>query len=278
MNSVSRKIDLVIPIVLLLILLTSASASLQPTSYLIQSSGSISYSGYVFYDDFETGDFSKWDKGAPSGPEGETGSVEYGMTLTNDPLNVYSGGWSAHAPSEYGTMPCARHGWLARNYPVLYTQAKIMWDITEFQLGKRLDLLKVHGQTYEESHCVRGVKAAVERRTVGDEIHIQWCLAVWMDTNGDGVGELPHYYSTQQMDPTPNTWYTVEIMCRKDAVNGEGRMWINGVELTDISQVGVDTSDQANLNQHRISAQYNTNTATGNVYYDEVIVDDAYIG
>lgn len=70
-----------------------------------------------------------------------------------------------------------------------------------------------------------------------------------------------------------DTWYCIEIKCVVSATVGEIRVWINGVER--ITRTGLN---MGSTNLGRVYAMFYQAPWAANVFYDCVVVADAYIG
>lgn len=99
----------------------------------------------------------------------------------------------------------------------------------------------------------------------------------WMLTYYGGSGDHT-VYSDMQTNPATNTWVCLELYYKRDVVGNDGacKVWINGSELTDISQTNFDgpSSDVNELACWHIVSNGDQFT----VYHDCVVISDAYIG
>lgn len=105
-----------------------------------------------------------------------------------------------------------------------------------------------------------------EARVINVAGTIKWALRYYHN----GV----HYLATsEQQKPVLDTWYCVEVEgISNTATNAESRIYINGNELTDVSQTGKN-------NAYTITCAYIwVNYAGVTHWYDCVVVDTAYIG
>jgi len=82
--------------------------------------------------------------------------------------------------------------------------------------------------------------------------------------------------SSQQMNPSVNTWYCVEIHAKIAAGAGVYQMWVNDSELTDITKTGI-TSDYANMDRVEVGEIYRSAGWTTIVTADCVVVADRRI-
>jgi hypothetical protein len=78
--------------------------------------------------------------------------------------------------------------------------------------------------------------------------------------------------TSEQQKPVLDTWYCVEVCGKSNSTtNAESRMYINGNELTDVSQTGTNNTMQ-------ITCGYLWANTAVTRWYDCVIIDMAYIG
>jgi hypothetical protein len=75
---------------------------------------------------------------------------------------------------------------------------------------------------------------------------------------------------------TTGAWYCVEMQTLIDGANGEFHVWIDGVELEDIAQTGIDNNNYGNITQMYVGISYTTGSVEAN--FDCVVAADAYIG
>jgi hypothetical protein len=72
-----------------------------------------------------------------------------------------------------------------------------------------------------------------------------------------------------------NTWYCIELKYVKSTTAGEYRVWLNGNEVTDLTQTGKNTD--ADVTRVRVGPM-STNVINFAGYFDCVVVADTYIG
>jgi uncharacterized repeat protein (TIGR02543 family) len=81
-----------------------------------------------------------------------------------------------------------------------------------------------------------------------------------------------YYVNSELMKPVLDTWYCVEVKGKSNTItNAESRIYINGNELTDITQTGKN-------NDRQIDQVYIWISGSSTIWYDCVVVDTAYIG
>jgi hypothetical protein len=79
--------------------------------------------------------------------------------------------------------------------------------------------------------------------------------------------------SGQQTNPSLDTWYCVEVEgVSNSTTNAEARVYVNGSELTDITQTGKNNTAQMNSGYLQVSG------SPTSIWYDCVAIDTAYIG
>lgn len=80
-------------------------------------------------------------------------------------------------------------------------------------------------------------------------------------------------YST--FSPVINKWYSVELKMFCNAITGEARMYINGLDSADVT--GKNTAFLLGVGTVAIYGDSRISPTT-NIYYDDVVVDNSYIG
>jgi DNA-directed RNA polymerase subunit RPC12/RpoP len=83
------------------------------------------------------------------------------------------------------------------------------------------------------------------------------------------------YYATSSTTLSTGTWYCIEFKIYKDSTNGEYRVYLDGTEVTDLTQTGKNTASYS-WNSINVGTRINFRTITA--YFDCVVVADTYIG
>jgi flagellin-like protein len=103
----------------------------------------------------------------------------------------------------------------------------------------------------------------------------------FFEISADGKWQLAYrnggnwYYNTATTGPSANTWYCVELKVVVGSGTGEERVYIDGSELTDLAATGLANNDRGNVQSIVIS---NYNPSATQIWFDCVVVADAYIG
>ena len=191
----------------------------------------------IFVDGFESGDFSKWSPtgGSPSVTSGEAHHGNYKAILD--------------AAGEY-----AQARFAAVDH--CFMRAYVMFK-TFPTTGNEVTILGLW--SWSSSRYM------TEARIINDNGTVKWRMQYH-----DGGA----YYNvnSEQQKPSLNTWYCVEVEVKSNTItNAESRIYINGAELTDITQTGKNNGLQINSGYIWVNAAVTH-------WYDCVVVDTAYIG
>jgi hypothetical protein len=189
----------------------------------------------LFEDGFESGDFSKWSVLAG-------GSVTSGEAHHGTYKAVFSSGYvqAQFAPVDHCFM---------RAYVMFKTFPANGTDCTVFGIWK-----STSPNRYMAEVRVTNVSGIVK-----------WRMRYY--DNG-----TYYYVNSEQQNPVLDTWYCVEVEAKSNTLTGaESRIYVNGNELTDITQTG--KSNDYPINQCYI---WVNNGLT--IWYDCVVVNSAYIG
>ena len=238
--------------------MASAIFGLQ-SSVVIPSTGSIDYgaTGVVFEDDFESGDFSAW-----TGVRTKAGDI-----ATVEQVNPYEGDYNAHFLTNgtisgieealsYYTVSPERSEIYARGY--YYVSSGLPLDDNDDRFG----LITIRDTTSGwlivnfRIQRVHGVDQFFLLMTSGK--------ALWVNVTTDAVY------------PQPNTWYCFELYFKVHSTEGEGRVWINGVEHITIT--GKDTSHYGNIDQIRFGLVSTNVQHHVDVSVDDCVISSQYIG
>lgn len=197
------------------------------------------FAARIFEDGFETGDFSKWSPvvGGPSVTSGDAHHGTYKAVLSAA---------SQYAQARFTLAPVDR----------CFMRAYVMFKSFPAS-GTETTVLGVYN--WASSRYMAEVR-------VGNFSGIyKWRLRYY----DNGV----HYTVTsEQQKPILNTWYCVEVDGKSNSTtNSEARLYINGNELTDISQTGKN-------NNLPITCGYIWANTAVTRWYDCVVIDAAYIG
>ncbi len=133
------------------------------------------------------------------------------------------------------------------------------------------------GATNQYCYVLGYVSTGVNHMLVG--LHNDGTDVVWRMLYRSAGGPLV-VYSTQQKNPSINTWYCLCIHAKMSSadgsLDGEYHVYVNGKELTDIAKTGIDTDYTSFTN-----ARVGFNTLSGyssQATIDCVVMSTAYIG
>jgi len=193
----------------------------------------------IFEDGFESGDLSKWSPigGSPTVTSGDAHHGTYKAVLNA------SGDWAqarfVYTPIDHGFM---RAYVMFKSFPHTGAQTAVfgIFNWGAFSYMSEARVINVAGT-------------------------IKWALRYY----DNGV----HYVAvSEQQKPVLDRWYCVEVEGKSNTTTGaESRIYINGDELTDVSQTGKN-------NPYAMNCAYIWVFAPVTHWYDCVVVDSAYIG
>jgi hypothetical protein len=146
----------------------------------------------------------------------------------------------------------------------LYLRAYVRFDNLPTQTYSRCRFLALYTGSGSSSFA----RVMVE----GDGSNPKWGL--YYRNAGSG------YSARSSTGLSTDTWYCVELRVLTSSADGvsdgEYHVWVDGTELTDLAQTGVDT-DYTNIN-YAVAGAINVSNLSLNTYVDSVVVSDAYIG
>ncbi len=198
----------------------------------------------IFYDSFESGDFSKWNtSGTPQ------------VTSTNPYHGTYSALFNPQGAYEY----CNKT--LTSSQSVIYYRVYFRTD----------ELPNAANEKYDISRGYAGGNV-IWQAAIAYYSGLRWSLNY---RNGSTWTEVNSNVATINT----NTWYNIELYWKKNttATDGEVYLYVDGVEVASVT--GVDTDNYGNCDTVRNGVSSYTGTFTGpNVIEDRVVVSKSYIG
>ncbi len=194
----------------------------------------------IFEDGFETGDFRKWSPvgGNPVVASGDAHHGNYKAVL--DGAGEYAQLRFAFAPVDHGFM---RAYVMFKTFPANGSQVTIL-GLWNFASSRYM----------------------TEARVINDGGIVKWRMRYY--NNG------AYFYANSELQlPSLETWYCIEVEARSNtATSAESRIYINGNELADITQI-------AKTNNLQINSGYLWVNSPGSIHwYDCVVINSAYIG
>lgn len=203
-----------------------------------QSFPTVSAADRIFEDGFESGDFSKWSPvvGTPEVTSGDAYQGTYKAVL--DAASQYAQARFTLDPVDHAFM---RAYVLFKSFPADGEQTTILgvYNLSEVYMA--------------------------EARVYNDAGTVKWVLRYY--DNG-----AHHTVKSELEKPVLDTWYSVEVEGKSNTdTDAESRIYINGNELTDVSQTGKNNNSQIN------AGYIWANTAVTR-WYDDVVIDATYIG
>jgi len=202
-----------------------------------------------FDDGFESGSFSNW--AGKSNTTGETATVANSLSHhgTYSALSMSNGNGGTERAYCYKTLSSATELY-ARGYFFVSASGIVANDNRFYFL-----IFKAGSQS---------VAFAGWRMTGGV---VKWTLLIRHGTSWVSV------YSTTS--PLLNQWYCVELHWKKDATNGLGELWINGVLVCSVSDR--NTANYGDVNRVEFGLPELVNCAPTIVYGDSCVVSKARI-
>jgi len=197
------------------------------------------FAARIFEDGFETGDFSKWSpvNGAPTVTSGDAHHGTYKAVLSSA---------SQYAQARFTLAPVDR----------CFMRAYVMFKSFPAS-GAETTVLGVYNWASS--------RYMAEVRVINVSGIVKWRLRYY----DNGVHFL---VNSELQKPVLNTWYCVEVDGKSNSTtNSEARIYIDGNELTDISQTGKN-------NNLQITCGYIWANTAVTRWYDCVVIDAAYIG
>jgi len=191
----------------------------------------------IFRDDFETNDFSAWTSTTGS-PIIVTSPVHHG---------TYAASFNADSTYIIKMIPSTNE---------IYVRLYVRWD--SFTLNQYFIFSQV-------------VDSITLNKLAGPYIFNDGGTIKW----GQATFVGGYASSTQRTGATINTWYCIEVYAKASLTDGAAKMWVNGVELTDITQTGVNTI-ATSFDTIRVGQRESTYAVTNII--DCVDVANNYIG
>jgi len=202
------------------------------------------YFTIIFEDGFETGDYSAW-----------TGTVvDPGVTLEVSTEQAHHGTYSSKVviPPGQATYSWGCSYYQFSNMTTFYYRFYVY--ITQFPLEWNL-IASAHEAGFYNEQCrfeIEDVYMRIRYRDAGTSV----------------------YGTPFEHGMALNTWHCLEGHVFRDAVNGEARVWIDGIEKWSVTGL---SNDDKPLTEIRIGVQ-NLGDRPMTIYYDCVAVADTYIG
>jgi len=214
----------------------------------------------IFSDGFESGDFSAWSGTSNTGSDSQINVVSteshHGTYGCKANITVEGANWEKPA-QVYETV----------NDPTdVYVRAYVKIAVGP-DSGYQENLVGV-GRSSSIWHC----KGLVGVKNVSGTLY-------WLSRAHEEDGSRT--YKTSSTSLQLNTWYSVEIRVKQDATAGEIHVWVDGTELTDIAQTGLNLDGTYTVNNIKVGLLTDSRAKVSGfpeVYIDCVVVSDSYIG
>jgi hypothetical protein len=198
----------------------------------------------IFSDGFESGDFSAWtDKTVSESP----------CSLTASTTQSHNGSWSEKAE-------VSGSGW---------TDAYVYKNIEQHSTA--YTSLYVYIESFSAEHYIRGLTSSSGAKLVA-YFGLRSDRSLWLFYRNNGS----FYEVTSSTKLAMNTWANIQLKTTVGDTSGECRVWKDGDEVPDLTQVGLNNSDAIGIRRIGcgIIAAYSVNAT---IYFDDVTVDGSYI-
>jgi hypothetical protein len=200
----------------------------------------------IFSDGFESGNFNAW-----------TGTEQSSGTIVVSSDYAHHGSYSAKSSitGSNGYASCYKD---ITSQTTIYIRAYVYITAGTFASGTQVSFISPRDVPDGITPCYVGVANANRQL---------WLRYRHSATNYD-------VYSATTL--STNTWYCIELKYVKSSTNGEYRVWLNGNEVTDLTQTGKNTD--ADVTRVRVGPRYTSEITNFVGYFDCVVVADTYIG
>lgn len=192
----------------------------------------------LFEDGFESGNLSKWS--STSGATVTSGSSHHGTYKAV----IASGQYTYKTLASYYDRLSMRAYVQFKSFPASGSESRIfgVWSTSLSRYMSEISIANVGGT-------------------------LKWKLRYYDN------GAYPTATSNQQTNPSLNTWHCVEVEgVSNSTTNAEARVYVNGNELTDITQTGKNNNAQMNSGYLQVTG------SAISIWYDCVVIDTAYVG
>jgi DNA-directed RNA polymerase subunit RPC12/RpoP len=207
----------------------------------------------IFAHGFDCGSFTCDDLGYG----GWTGTEQESGTIVVSSDYAHHGSYSAKASitATNGYASCNKD---ITSQTTIYVRVYVYISAGTFASGVQVTFIIIRDVPDGISQCYVGVANANRQL---------WLRYRHSATNYD-------VYSSTTL--STNTWYCIELKYVKSTTAGEYRVWLNGNEVTDLTQTGKNTD--ADVTRVRVGPRYTSRISDFVGYFDCVVVADTYIG
>ena len=204
----------------------------------------------IFEDGFESGDFSAWNGT----------SVTTGDTIQVISSDSHSGSYCMESGIDNPDADAAyAYKYLGNSYTTIHVRLYAKIVSSSLSATSHMSFLEL--RDYSEG------KTRMTLRWYGDG-H----LAITYRKDGT----LSTAESTTTM--STGTWHCLEVKCVIDSSNGEYRVWLDGTEVSDLTQTGIDSTTGTTYTMLRAGTNDNAGSGSVTIYEDDIVVADTYIG
>jgi hypothetical protein len=200
----------------------------------------------IFSDGFESGNFSAW-----------TGTEQYNGTIAVSSDYAHHGSYSAKV-SFTATGAYADCYKDITSQTTIYIRAYVR--ITAGTFGSSTKIGFISPRDVPDAITICHVGVAFTNRQL-------WLRYRHSATDYD-------VYSSTTL--STNTWYCIELKYVKSSTNGEYRVWLDGNEVTDLTQTGKNTD--GDVTRVRVGPRASGAISDFVGYFDCAVVADTYIG
>lgn len=240
----------------------------------------------IFSDDFESGDFSKWDRAVKR------------ISIEDDPGHVFRGNHSALATAVEGKETGGKLiQWFMPGYDTVYARWYCKFS-EDFDQGNHMHFCHLLANRRDDQWSASG-KAGI--RPSGDDFFTTG-LEPWrawgrhpapgamgfytyhMDmpesgNSGKFWGEL--FSTTPPFVPERGKWHCMEMMLKANTpgeADGEQAFWIDGEEMGRFGNLRFRTDGRLKINAFWLELYVHDSPGDNKVWFDDVAIGREYIG
>jgi len=244
----------------------------------------------IFSDDFESGNFDKWDRDGKIDPER--------IRIATDQESVHSGRKAVEFVAPIGKESGGKLlKWFMPGHDKIYARWYCKFA-ADFDQGNHMHFVHVLANRTDNKWSAFG-KAGIKPRgddffTTGLEPWRNWkklpppgalqFYTYYPDMKGDSkTGKFyGNFFGPQQpLVLKRDQWYCMEVMVKLndlDERNGEQAFWVDGKEMCHVKDLRLRTSGRLKLNCLWLLLYVHDSEKVNKVWFDDVVTSTEYIG
>ncbi len=245
----------------------------------------------IFSDDFESGTLEKWDADSDRNDPSR-------LILTQDPSNVFQGTHAVEMVAQVGEGTGAKlNKWFMPGLDRVYVRWYCKFA-EDFDQGNHMHFCHLLANRQDNKWSAFG-KAGIKP---GGSDFFTVGLEPWRDWgrySATGAMMFYSYHMDMPIDPkmgkywgemfcpTPRAvpergrWYCMEMMVKANTpgqADGEQAFWIDGEEKNRNTGIRWRSTNDLKINDFWLMLYVHHSTRVNRVWFDEVVIDDEYIG